>query len=71
MFKSPGGGGSITARIPSGGSDSFRKTTCEEDAAHARPAAQHRRLWVIEARLGIEHGPCVFYNPMTGDNFKD
>lgn len=26
---------------------------------------------VIEARAGNEHGPYVFYNPMTGDRFKD
>ncbi len=26
---------------------------------------------VIQARLGIRHGPYVFYNPMTGDRFKD
>jgi integrase len=26
---------------------------------------------IVEARRGIEHGPHVFYNPMTGDRFKD
>lgn len=26
---------------------------------------------VIEARCGNQHGPYVFYNPMTGDKFKD
>jgi len=25
----------------------------------------------VEARWGIQHGPYVFYNPMTGDKFKD
>jgi integrase len=28
-------------------------------------------LRIIEARQGIQHGPHVFYNPMTGDKFKD
>ena len=26
---------------------------------------------IVEARQGIKHGPYVFYNPMTGDRFKD
>ena len=26
---------------------------------------------IVEARRGIQHGPYVFYNPMTGDKFKD
>ena len=26
---------------------------------------------VIESRHGIQHGPYVFYSPMTGDRFKD
>jgi integrase len=26
---------------------------------------------IIEARQGNQHGPYVFYNPMTGDKFKD
>ena len=26
---------------------------------------------VIESRFGIQHGPYVFYSPMTGDRFKD
>ncbi len=26
---------------------------------------------VVEARVGIKHGPYVFYNTMTGDRFKD
>src|SRR5271166_6531227 len=26
---------------------------------------------VVESRLGIQHGPYVFYNPMTGDRFRD
>jgi excisionase family DNA binding protein len=26
---------------------------------------------IVEARRGIHHGPYVFYNPMTGDKFKD
>jgi integrase len=26
---------------------------------------------VIESRLAIQHGPYVFYSPMTGDHFKD
>jgi integrase len=26
---------------------------------------------IIEARLAAQHGPYVFYNPMTGDRFKD
>jgi len=26
---------------------------------------------IVEARCGIQHGPYVFYNPMTGDKFKD
>jgi site-specific recombinase XerD len=26
---------------------------------------------VIKARHGNQHGPYVFYNPMTGDKFKD
>lgn len=26
---------------------------------------------VLEARLGMRHGPFVFYNPATGDRFKD
>jgi integrase len=26
---------------------------------------------IIEARQGISHGPYVFYNPMTGDKFRD
>jgi len=26
---------------------------------------------IIEARLAVQHGPCVFYSPMTGDRFKD
>jgi integrase len=26
---------------------------------------------VIESRLGHQHGPYVFYSPMTGDRFKD
>jgi len=26
---------------------------------------------IVEARHGIQHGPYVFYNPMTGDKFKD
>ena len=29
------------------------------------------RLAVVEARQGNQHGPYVFYNPMTGDKFKD
>jgi integrase len=28
-------------------------------------------LAVIEVRLAVQHGPYVFYNPMTGDHFKD
>ena len=26
---------------------------------------------VIEARRGAAHGPYVFYNPLTGDRFRD
>ena len=26
---------------------------------------------VVESRLGIQHGPYVFYSPMTGDRFRD
>jgi site-specific recombinase XerD len=26
---------------------------------------------IIEARLAVQHGPYVFYSPMTGDRFKD
>jgi integrase len=26
---------------------------------------------IIEARKAVEHGPSVFYNPMTGGKFKD
>jgi len=26
---------------------------------------------IVEGRRGIQHGPYVFYNPMTGDKFKD
>jgi integrase len=30
-----------------------------------------RAFAIIEARQAIKHGPYVFYNPMTGDRFKD
>src|SRR5262249_5135764 len=30
-----------------------------------------RALGVIEARCANQHGPYVFYNPMTGDKFTD
>src|ERR1700691_1464158 len=26
---------------------------------------------IVDARRGIQHGPYVFYNPTTGDKFKD
>ena len=26
---------------------------------------------VVEGRQAIQHGPYVFYNPMSGDKFKD
>lgn len=26
---------------------------------------------IVEARLAVQHGPYVFYNPMTGDKFRD